>query len=72
MSGESHILRKLTQSQQRCPVQVHIQTHWKLIGCSLCHRPAIFFRHIRLIALLLPQGEIRRALQKCFLVFYYF
>jgi hypothetical protein len=25
--------------------------HWKLMGRSMCYRPAVFFRHFRLIAL---------------------
>ena len=31
-----------------------------LISCHLCYRPAVFFRHVRLIALLFQAWNIRR------------
>jgi hypothetical protein len=46
--------------------------HWELIGRSpwpprrLLYRPAVFFRHVRLNALTLPQANGRSGFQKCY------
>ena len=54
------------------PVELQTPTHWNMIGGALpprrmCYRPAVFFRHLSLIALSFPHRKIRHALHK----FYY-
>jgi hypothetical protein len=61
---------------QGSPVEVHIATHWNMIGCSMTahpapasthrqpYRPAVF-RHLVFIALSFPHGKIRRAFREC-------
>jgi hypothetical protein len=56
----------------KCELQ-HIET-WRIAvrpPRRVYHRPAIFFRHIRIIALSFPQGKFRRTLKK-FYVFLFF
>jgi hypothetical protein len=62
---------------QGCAVEIQTPTHWNLIGRSiiarrLCYRPAIFFLHLSVTALLCPQKNIRRAFKKYYFVFFTF
>jgi hypothetical protein len=56
------------------PVEIQTPPHWEwsaaeLTPQHLCFRPAVFFRHLYLIALSFPQRKIRRVLQKVFAIF---
>jgi hypothetical protein len=60
---------------QVSPVENHSPTQSKLNGRrmtfpALCYHPAVFFRHLRRVALSLPQGKIQHVFAKFF--FFYF
>jgi hypothetical protein len=66
MSGMSRPTRIVKRGS---PVEIQIPANWERIGASrelrrLCCRPAVFFRHITLFSLSLPQEKIQRAFKK--------
>jgi len=55
-------------SIQGSSAEIQTPAHWNMIDPSmaalLCYRPAVFFRHLRLISLSFSQVRIRNAFQK--------
>jgi hypothetical protein len=42
-----HIVSCVCSYLQESPVEIQTPTRWKLIGRSMCYRPAVFFRNLR-------------------------
>jgi len=48
--------------------EIHTPTHWKLIGCCACHRPAVFFRHLYIALSFSKKGKVGSLLKKIVII----
>lgn len=62
--GNDYTYAQVNMHIQRSPDKIRIPTQWNAIGRSMCCRPAVFIRQIRLTALSYPQGKIRRTFKE--------
>jgi hypothetical protein len=67
-NGTEYTYGQLLMYTNGSAVKIQTPTHWNLIASNMTapppvHRPAVFFSHLHLIALSLPQGKIWHAFQ---------